>query len=144
MRTAIGLFVFALCCSLTTAAAQILANGGCGCRLSGATMSCACAAGMSTNKQNVPSEPSQLIETHLTIAPDSLLTKGIPGDDEVFIPMGIGSLVNEAKSPVVQISIGEVSMFLMPKCEPYRLRNVGKQDLTVRIIRIHHTDSACQ
>ena len=143
MRTAVGLIAFALCSSLTTAA-QILPNGGCGCGLSGTTMSCHCGAVVSKNKQNAPSEPSQLLETWLTISPDALLTKGILGDDEVFIPMGIGRLVNEAKSPVIQIPIGEVSMFLMPKCEPYRLRNVGKQDLKVRIIRIHHTDFACQ
>lgn len=143
MRTAVGLIAFALCSSPATAA-QILPNGGCGCGLSGTTMSCHCGGAVSKNMQNVPSQPSQLIETLLTIAPGGLLTKGVPGDDEVFIWMGIGRLVNEAKSPTVDVSVSEGSIFLMPKDELYRLRNVGKLDVKIRIIRIHHTGSACQ
>lgn len=141
MKTAVGLFAFALCSSLTTTA-QIVPNGGCGCGLSGSTMSCSCGSGLSESKQSAPSEPSQLIETRITLSPGALLTKGIPGDDEVFIGMGSGELVNEAKSPPVDVPVSEGSLFLMPKDEPYSLRNVGKQEVKVRVFRIHHTGLA--
>ena len=138
MKAAVCLFVFALCCSLTTAA-QIFPNGGCGCGVLSSAVSCSCAAGGSTSKATVPVDRSQLIETRVKLAPGALLTKWIPGDDEIVIGMESGQLSNEAKSPAVNVSVAEGSMFLMPKGEPYRLRNVGKQDVAVRVIRIHHT-----
>lgn len=95
MKTAVGLFVFAVCNSLTTAA-QILPNGNCVDFVSGSTHMGHCAGGMHIGKQNLPGDSSQLIETLLILAPDALLVKGVPGDDEVFIGMGSGSLVNEA------------------------------------------------
>ncbi len=98
---------------------------------------------MSESKQNVSSDRSQLIETWVTLSPGALLTRWVPGDDEVIIGMGSGQLANEAKSPTVDVSVSEGSMFLMPKDEPYRLRNVGKQGLEIRVIRIHKTGSAC-
>ena len=138
MKTAVCLFVFALSCCLTTTA-QILPNGGCGCGVSSSGVSCACASSMSTSKESVPADSSQLIETRVRLAPGALLTKWIPADDEIIIGMGSGQLANEAKSPAVDVSLAEGSMFLMPKDEPSRLRNVGKQDVEVRVIRIHHT-----
>jgi hypothetical protein len=107
-------------------------------------MSCSCGSAVGESKPSVPSERSQLIETWIRLSPGALLTKGIPGDDEVFIGMGSGELANEAKSPPVDIPVSEGSLFLMPKDEPYRLRNVGKQDVEVRVYRIHHTDPASQ
>ena len=138
MKTAVCLSVLALCCCLT-AACQIFPNGGCGCGLSSSAVSCSCASGMNTSKASVPVDGSQLIETRVRLAPGALLTKWIPADDEIIIGMGSGQLSNEAKSPTVDVSVAEGSMFLMPKGEPYRLRNVGKQDVEVRVIRIHHT-----
>jgi hypothetical protein len=138
MKTAVCLFVFALCYCLTTAA-QIFPSGSCGCGVSSSAVSCSCASGMSRSKASAPVERSQLIETRVRLAPGSLLTKWIPGDDEIVIGMGSGQLSNDAKSPTVNVSVTEGSMFLMPKDEPYRLRNVGKQDIEVRVIRIHHT-----
>lgn len=143
MKTAVGLFAFVLCSSLTTTA-QIVPKGGCGCSVSSSGQTCDCLSAGGASKQSVPSERSQLIETWITLSPDALLTKGIPGDDEVFIGMGSGELANEAKSPPGDVPISEGSLFLMPKDEPYRLRNVGKQDVKVRVIRIHHTGPASQ
>ncbi len=143
MKSAVSLVAFALCSTLTTTA-QIVPNGGCGCGLAGSIMSCSCGSGMSEGKPSLPIERSQFIETRIRISPGALLTKGIAGDDEVFIGMGSGELANEAKSPPVDVPVREGSLFLMPKDEPYRLRNVGKQDLEVRILRIHHTDPAAQ
>jgi len=143
MRIAVGLFVFALCISLTTNA-QIVPNGGCGCGLSSSTVACNCAGALSKSKQSVPSDRPQLIETLFTFSLGALLTKGVLCDDELFIGMGIGKLTNEAKSPPVDVSIGEGTIFLMPRNEPYKLRNVGLQDVKVRVIRIHRSSAACQ
>jgi hypothetical protein len=142
MKTAVGLFVFALCSSLT-ASAQIVANGSCGCSVVSSTVSCSCLSAMSTRDQKVPSDRPQLIETRVRLSPGAVLTRWVPGDDELIIGIGSGQLVNESKSPVVDVTVSEGSMFLMPKDEPYWLRNVGKQDVEVRVIRIHGTSATC-
>ena len=92
----------------------------------------------------MPSDRAQLIDTLVRLSPGALLTRWVPGDDELIIGMGKGELTNEAKSPHVDVSVGEGSIFLMPKDEPYKLRNVGKQDVEVRVIRIHQIGPACQ
>ena len=65
----------------------------------------------------------------------------MPGEDELIIGMGAGELVNEAKSPSLPISISEGLVLLMPKEESYLLRNVGKQDIHILVIRMHPTGS---
>jgi hypothetical protein len=144
MKTTVSLFVFVLCSCLTTLA-QILPNGGCGCGVSSSTVSCDCPSAVNTGKPSVPSDRPQLIEARVRLAPGALLMKWVPGDDEVIIGMGSGELTNEAKSPTVDVSVSEGSIFLMPRDELYKLRNVGKTDVEVRVIRIHHyADPACQ
>ena len=148
MKTAIGLFVFALYGSLATTA-QIVPNGGCGCTVSSSAVGCGCAGAGgkktgSAGKQSLPSDRPQLIDTLVTLLPGALLTRWVLGDDELFIGMGKGELVNEAKSPPAEIPVSEGSIFLMPKDEPYKLRNVGKDDVKVRVIRIHRAGPACQ
>jgi hypothetical protein len=104
VKTALGLFVFALCSSLTTTA-QILPNGSCGCGVSSSIVSCDCLSAGSTSKQSVPSDRSQLIESRVRLSPGELLTRWVPGDDELIIGMGKGELSNEAKSPPVDVSV---------------------------------------
>jgi mannose-6-phosphate isomerase-like protein (cupin superfamily) len=146
MKPAIGLFVFALCGSLTTTA-QIPPSdsGGCGISSSG-TVSCSFAgaapiskADGSTGKQSVPADSRDFMVIRIRLSPGAPLTKWVSGEDEIIVGMGKGDLTNEGKSPLVDIPVSEGSVFLMPKDEPYKLRNVGKQDLEVLVIRMHAT-----
>ena len=52
--------------------------------------------------------------------------------------------MNEVKSPPLPISISEGFVLFMPKEEPYVLRNVGKQDVDILVIRMHPTGAAGQ
>lgn len=70
------------------------------------------------------------------------MTRMVAGEDELIVGMGKGELANEAKSPPVDVSVSEGSVFLMPRDEPYKLRNVGKQDVEVLVIRLHPTKAA--
>src|SRR6202041_395474 len=132
MKTVVGLFLFALCSSLTTTG-QILPNSSCGCDvLSSGVVGCNCASGGNINKESVPSDRSQIFETRVRLSPGALLTRWVEGDDELIIGIGNGEIANEVKSPPVNVFVREGSIFFMPKVEPYRLRNVGKQDVEVR------------
>ena len=151
MKPAIGLFVFALCSSLTTATQVPPADsGGCGISSSG-TVSCSFLSAMPVKKadgsgaaQNAPADGRDFMVIRIRLSPGAPLTKWFAGEDEVIVGMGKGDLANEAKSPLADIPVSEGSVFLMPKDEPYKLRNVGKQELEILVIRVHPTKAACQ
>ena len=151
MKLAPGLFLLALCGSLT-ATAQVLptSSGGCGVTASG-TVSCDFLSAApikpgegNTSKQTVCGGRSELIVTKINLAPGAPLTRWVPGEDELIIGMGAGQLVNEAKSPPLPISVNEGLVLLMPKEESYALRNIGKQELEVLVIRFHPISPASQ
>jgi hypothetical protein len=45
-------------------------------------------------------------------------------------------VVNEAKSPAPLISMKAGVILFLPKNEPYKLRNVGTQELHITVIRM--------
>jgi len=150
MKRAIGLFVVALCASMT-AAAQVELPG-CGCRVSASSaVGCSCASGMqikkadgSTSKQSTAGDHSGPILDKIVLSPGALLTRWVPGEDELIIGQGVGELTNEAKSPSLPIAMSAGVVLFMPRDEPYELRNAGKEDVVVLVIRIHPTCAASQ
>ena len=149
MKRVIGLFVFALCTSMTTTAQIELP--GCGCGVSPqTTVSCSCAprpikkADRSTSKQRSVVGHSEPFVIRVALSPGALLNRWVPGEDELIIGEGAGELVNEAKSPHLPISMSGGLVLFMPQDEHYELRNVGKKDVEVLVIRMHPTCSASQ
>jgi hypothetical protein len=151
MNYALGFFLFVLCSSLTVTA-QVLptVSGSCGVSPSG-LMSCDWLSAVprtkadgSTRKQSDPAGRPELIVTRFNLSPGAPLTRMVTGEDELIIGMGKGELINEAKSPPLHISVSEGSVFLMPKEGPYALRNVGKQEADVLVVRIHPMGVASQ
>ena len=137
VKLAIGLFGLALYGSLTTAA-QILSTSSCGCGVSSSGVSCSCLSAMpinktdsSTSKQTVCDGHRKLLIVRIVLSPGALLTRWVPGEDQLIIGMGAGELVNEAKSPPVSLAMSDGQIVLMPEEEPYALRNPGKQDVNL-------------
>lgn len=64
----------------------------------------------------------------------------VSGEDELIVAMGAGELINETKSPPLRITVKEGWVALMPKDEPYALRNVGKRQLNILVIRMPPTN----
>lgn len=93
-------------------------------------------------KQSDPADRREFLVIRLRLSPGAPMTRMVAGEDELIVGMGKGELANEAKSPPVDVSVSEGSVFLMPRDEPYKLRNVGKQDVEVLVIRLHPTKAA--
>lgn len=152
MKPAIGLLAFALCGSLTTTAQILPADSGGGCAItSSGDVNCSIRSAVpisktdgSTGKQSVPADRREFMVILLRLSPGAPMTRMVAGEDELIVGMGKGELTNEAKSPPVDVSVSEGSVFLMPKDEPYKLRNGGKQDVEVLVIRLHPTKAASQ
>lgn len=148
MKIAIGVLVFALCGSLPAAAQTQLS--GCGCGVSSSAVSCSCPGAVyqegskdrSTNKQTVCGGHRGIFEDLITLSPGALLTRWIPSEDDIIVGEGEGTLTNEAKSPALPIKMTAGLVLFMPKDEPYKLRNVGKQILRINVIRIRGTPPA--
>jgi hypothetical protein len=151
MKPAIGLLAFALCGSLTTTAQILPAHNG-GCAISSSDLvNCSIQSAVpisktdgSTGKQSVPADRREFMVILFRLSPGAPMTRMVAGEDELIVGMGKGELTNEAKSPPVDVSVSEGSVFLMPNDEPYKLRNVGKQDVEVLVIRLHPTKAASQ
>ena len=47
-----------------------------------------------------------------------------------------GELVNEKKSPQSHVNVSSGLVMLMPKEEPYLLRNIGKENLELLVIEV--------
>lgn len=94
------------------------------------------------SKQSVYNGRPKLIVTRFNLSSGAPLTRMAAGEDELIVGMGSGELMNEAKSPPSHISISEGSVVLMPKEEPYTLRNVGKQEVQVLVVRMQQTEPA--
>lgn len=138
---AFGLFV--LLSSLTTAA-QILptSNGSCGIGASG-VMSCDWMSAISLRKTDArkttdaaADESSRLFVTRCTLAPGAPLNPLVEGHEVLIVGMNNGEILNEKKSPPNHLNVSNGLVMLMPKEEPYLLRNIGKENLELLVIEV--------
>lgn len=146
MKIATGVLMFALCCSLPVAAQVQLP--GCGCGVSSSAVSCSCPEAVnidgSANKQTVCGENREIAADSITLSPGAPLTKWVPGEDDLIVGEGDGTLRNEAKSPTVDIKVTPGIVLFLPKGEPYKLQNISKQNLRIIVIRMRPTSAVSQ
>ena len=79
---------------------------------------------------------SKLFVTRYILAPGAPLTLSVEGHDVLIVGMNNGELVNEEKSPPSHVNVSNGSVMLMPKEEPYLLRNIGKESLELLVIEV--------
>jgi len=60
----------------------------------------------------------------------------IEGNDVLIVAMNDGEIVNEAKTPQTRLNVTNGQVMLMPKEEPYLLRNTGKQTLDLLLVDV--------
>jgi hypothetical protein len=70
---------------------------------------------------------SKLFVTRYILAPGAPLNPPVEGHDALIVGMNNGELVNEKKSPPSHVSASNGLVMLMPKEEPYLLRNMAKR-----------------
>ena len=72
--------------------------------------------------------------TRFRLAPGAPLNRMNEGNDVLIVGMCDGELVNEARASTSHIDIKNGFVILMPKEEPYLLRNIGEKDLDLLVI----------
>ena len=96
--------------------------------------------GMSCNGIGVPDTEKaknlpKLFVTHFTIEPGAAKEEPNSSSDCLIIGINGGDLVNE-KPPFLHVSLEKDAVTLMPKEQPFRLRNKGSQDVEFRLLEI--------
>ena len=143
MRYVTAFCLFALLSGHNTEA-QVLptSNGSCGISASG-VQSCDWMSAItlrklaSTKTADAATDSSpKLFVTRCTLAPGAPLNPLVEGTDVLIVGMNSGELVNEKKSPQSHVNVYNGSVMLMPKEEPYLLRNIGKVNLEVLVIEV--------
>jgi mannose-6-phosphate isomerase-like protein (cupin superfamily) len=123
-----------------TATAQVLptSNGSCRVTASGVE-SCNWMSGirrLKADKIAGTDTPGSLFVTHYILAAGAPLNPPIEGLEVLIVGMGSGQLLNQKKSPPVAFDVTKGSVILIPKRDPYLLRNVGKQSLELLLIEV--------
>jgi len=136
------LFVWLCCCALT---AQVLPAGQFSCAVSASGLhDCAGASAYPLRRANVeirvPTQVSKSVQElsvmRFVLAPDALLNPVVQGRDVLIVGLNDGKLVNERKSPPTYVDVTKGLVMLMPKEEPYLLRNIGVQSLDLVVIDV--------
>ena len=136
-------YVPAVCLSIllsaVTATAQILPTSNGSCRVTASGLeSCNWMSGVSHEKAHNDTDGprSQLFVTRCILAPGAPLNPSVEGRDVLIVGMDNGELVNEKKSPQSHVNVSNGLVILMPKEEPYLLRNTGKEKLELLVIEV--------
>ena len=78
---------------------------------------------------------SKLFVTRYTLAPGAPLNP-VVGRYVLIVGMNSGELVNEKKLRQSRVDVSTGLVMLMPKGEPYLLRNIGKENLNLLVIEV--------
>lgn len=125
--------------------AQVLPSSNGGCTISASDlMDCDWAStielrrtGTKKTAAHAADERPELFVTTFILAPGAPLdSRAMVGSDVLIVGRNNGEVVNEKKSPPVHINVFEDLVMLMPKNEPYLLRNVGKDNLELLLIEV--------
>jgi hypothetical protein len=133
MRTTLTLALLTLCC-LASATAQVISSENMGCTVvAGGGMSCN-GIGDGKQEENEKKIPKLFI-THFLLEPGAAFEQPSPSSDCLIIGINGGDLLNE-KLPLLHVSLEKDSVTLMPKEQPFRLRNKGSDNVEFRLIEI--------
>jgi hypothetical protein len=143
MRYATVFYLFILL-SGHNSEAQVLptSNGSCGISASGVE-SCNWISAITLRNAGTTKTPDtaadlrpKLFVTRCILVPGAPLSPLVEGTDVLIVGMNKGELVNEKKSPQSHVNVSSGLVMLMPKEEPYLLRNTGKENLDLLVIEI--------
>jgi hypothetical protein len=83
------------------------------------------------NEKKIP----KLFVTHFLLEPGAAFEQPSSSSDCLIIGINGGDLPNE-KLPLLHVSLEKDSVTLMPKEQPFRLRNKGADNIEFRLIEI--------
>ena len=141
MRYVTAFCLLVLLSSSHRADSQVLpsSDGSCGISTSGA-QSCDWVSALtlrwSGTKKTAADSPPKLFVTRCILAPGAKLNPLVRGIDVLIVGMNSGELLNEKKSPQNHVDVSNGLVMLMPKEEPYLLRNIGRENLELLVIEV--------
>jgi hypothetical protein len=83
-----------------------------------------------------PDSRPKLFVTRCILAPGAPLNPLVDGTDMLIVGMNNGELVNEKNSSQSHVNVSNGFVMLMPKEEPYLLRNIGKENVELLVIEV--------
>ena len=93
-------------------------------------------AAMTKTADAVADSCPKLLVTRYILAPGAPLNPPVERTDVLIVGMNGGELVNEKKSLQNYVNVSSGLVMLMPKEEPYLLRNIGKENLELLVIEV--------
>lgn len=136
------LFSLFLLISALTAKAQVFPSSSGSCRVTatgfeGCNWMSGGAPQKSPIKRTAAPETPALFITRLLLAPGaSIDSQSIVGGEVLIVGKNTGEISNEKKSLPNHINVFDGLAMLMPKGEPYLLRNVGQAEVDLLLIEI--------
>ncbi len=88
------------------------------------------------NTHSIENDRNTLFVTKYILAPGAPLNPPIECDEVLIVGMRAGELRNEKKPSQKRIDVFDGLVMLVPKNEPYLLRNVGEHSLTLLLIEV--------
>jgi hypothetical protein len=82
------------------------------------------------------SHPALFVTTFILAPGAALDSQAIVGGEVLIVGRNKGEVMNEDKSPPSRIDVYKDLVMLMPKEEPYLLRNIGKDNVELLLIEI--------
>jgi hypothetical protein len=138
------LVVLLVLCGPAIAAAQIISSGNLGCTVV-APSGMACngivaptffgIVGPETKTKEEGQKLPRLFITHFKLEPGAVLDEPSSSSDCLLVGINGGDLLNES-APFHHVSLGKDSVTLMPREQPFRLRNKGSETVEFQMIEI--------
>jgi len=142
MRNLTSLCLFVVLSSFT-AVAQVLPSSNGSCRVTASGLeSCnwmsavTRISGSIHPAHSVHDATSALFVTHYILAPGAPLSPAVEGVDVFIVSMSNGELQNEKAPSQSTFPVSNGFVMLMPKQEPFLLRNVGKEKLELLVFEV--------
>ena len=114
--------------------AQVTSSSNLGCTV-------VAAGGMSCNGIGIPETKNEekkapkLFVTHFILEPGATLDQPSTSSDCLIIGINGGDLFND-KVPLLHVSLEKDAVTLMPRDQPFRLRNKGSDNVEFRLIEV--------
>ena len=126
---------FLVLCGHLTAAAQVTSSANLGCTVT-SSGGMACNGIGETPKKDCEKNVPKLFVTHFMVEPGAVLDQAENSCcDALIIGINGGDLVNE-RPPLMYVSLSRDSVTLLPRGEPYLLRNKSSDTVELRLIEI--------
>jgi hypothetical protein len=133
MRKALTL-LFSLCSPI--AFAQITSSGGLGCTVvAGGGMACIGPVAVPIAQNGEKKNPPELLITHFRLEPGAALDQPNRSSDCLILSINGGELVNE-REPFLHVPLEKDSVTLLPREQPFRLRNKSSQSVEFRLVEV--------